>query len=49
MTIVFIDSKMKLKKPENINQESDKKNWCPGIKIGDIIMSEKNPIIYEHN
>ena len=25
MTIIFIDSKMKLKKPENINQESDKK------------------------
>ena len=49
MTIIFIDSKMKLKKPENINQESDKKNWCPGIKIGDIIMSEKNPIICEHN
>ena len=42
-------TKVNEKKPENNNQESDKKNWCPGIKIGDIIMSEKNPIIYERN
>lgn len=46
MTIIYMDKDMKLKKPENKNQENDWHTWCPGAKIGELINSPINPIIY---
>lgn len=46
MTIIYMDSNMKLKAPINKNQENDWNTWCPGAKIGDIIQSPINPVIY---
>ena len=37
MTIIYMDSKMKLKKPENDGQQNDWETWCPNAKIGQII------------
>lgn len=46
MTVIYMDSEMILKKPENENQQKDWEVWCPGAKIGEIINTEINPVVY---
>jgi ectoine hydroxylase-related dioxygenase (phytanoyl-CoA dioxygenase family) len=46
MTIIYMDSSMKLKQPENENQINDWNTWCPGAKVGEIIDSPINPVLY---
>jgi ectoine hydroxylase-related dioxygenase (phytanoyl-CoA dioxygenase family) len=46
MTMIYMDSEMKLKEPENENQVNDWNTWCPGASIGEIIASPINPLIY---
>lgn len=46
MTVIFMDQDMRLKQPENDNQINDWNTWCPGAKVGKIIDSELNPIMY---
>ncbi len=46
MTIIYMDKDMKLKNPENNNQIHDWNTWCPGAKVGEIINSSINPILY---
>ena len=46
MTIIYMDKDMKLKNPENQNQIHDWNTWCPGAKVGEIINSPINPILY---
>ena len=49
MTVIYMDNDMKLKKPENNNQILDWETWCPGAKIGKVIDTPLNPILYENN
>ena len=46
MTIIFMDENMRLKEPENQNQINDWETWCPGARIGEVIDTEMNPVIY---
>jgi len=46
MTIIYMDRDMRLVEPKNKNQQSDWDNWCPGAKIGEIIDSPLNPVVY---
>lgn len=46
MTIIFMDKDMVLKNPENKNQIHDWNTWCPGAKVGEIINTPINPILY---
>ncbi|WMW77059.1 phytanoyl-CoA dioxygenase family protein [Flavobacterium sp. 20NA77.7] len=46
MTIIYMEKDMKLKQPENKNQENDWHTWCPGAKVGEIINSPINPVLY---
>lgn len=46
MTIIYMDKDMILKNPENKNQLNDWNTWCPGAKVGEIINSPINPILY---
>ena len=46
MTIIYMDSAMKLKRPENENQVNDWHRWCPGAEAGEVIDSPINPIVY---
>jgi ectoine hydroxylase-related dioxygenase (phytanoyl-CoA dioxygenase family) len=46
MTIIYMDKDMLLKNPDNKNQIHDWNTWCPGAKIGEIINSSINPILY---
>ncbi|MCX6211845.1 MAG: phytanoyl-CoA dioxygenase family protein [Bacteroidetes bacterium] len=48
MTVIYMDKDMKLKAPENKNQQNDWASWCPGAIIGETIDSPLNPIIYQH-
>lgn len=47
MTIIYMDSEMKLREPENENQVNDWNTWCPGAIPGEIINSPINPILYQ--
>jgi len=46
MTIIYMDSNMKLKAPENKNQQLDWEVWCPGAEIGEVINSPINPVLF---
>jgi ectoine hydroxylase-related dioxygenase (phytanoyl-CoA dioxygenase family) len=46
MTVIYMDKDMRLKKPENEGQLNDWKTWCPGAKVGQIIDSPLNPVLY---
>jgi ectoine hydroxylase-related dioxygenase (phytanoyl-CoA dioxygenase family) len=48
MTIIYMDKNMKLKQPENKNQINDWNTWCPGARVGEIINSALNPILFEY-
>lgn len=47
MTIIYMDKDMLLKQPENDNQVADWNTWCPGAKIGEVINTHLNPILFE--
>jgi ectoine hydroxylase-related dioxygenase (phytanoyl-CoA dioxygenase family) len=49
MTIIYMDKDMKLKAPENKNQQADWDTWCPGATIGEVINSPINPVIYSND
>ena len=46
MTIIYMDKDMVLKQPENKNQIADWETWCPGAKVGQIIDTHMNPVLY---
>ncbi|MBD3582492.1 phytanoyl-CoA dioxygenase family protein [Flavobacterium selenitireducens] len=46
MTVIYMDADMKLKAPENKNQEHDWHTWCPGAEIGKTIDTPINPVLY---
>ena len=48
MTVIFMDSDMILKQPENENQVNDWNTWCPGAKVGEVIDTPLNPVIYQN-
>ncbi len=47
MTVIYMDKDMKLKAPENKNQQNDWASWCPGVIIGQTVDSPLNPILYQ--
>ncbi|MBO6573847.1 MAG: phytanoyl-CoA dioxygenase family protein [Rhodothermales bacterium] len=46
MCIIYMDEQMKLKAPENENQQNDWDTWCPGADVGEVIDTPLNPVIY---
>jgi len=47
MTMIYMDRDMKLKAPENRNQVVDWETWCPGARIGKVVDTPINPVLYE--
>lgn len=47
MTIIYMDKDTVLDEPENHNQLADWEAWCPGAKVGAIINTPLNPVLYE--
>ena len=48
MTIIYMDIDMRLKSPENQNQVNDWNTWCPGAKIGEVINTPLNPVLFQY-
>ncbi|RYF56005.1 MAG: phytanoyl-CoA dioxygenase, partial [Cytophagaceae bacterium] len=46
MTVIYMDKDMVLQQPINKNQENDWHTWCPGARIGQVINTELNPVLY---
>lgn len=46
MTIIYMDKDMVLKDPENENQINDWNTWCPGAKVGEVIDTPLNPVLF---
>lgn len=46
MTVIYMDADMTLKSPDNDAQKIDWDAFCPGAKIGEIINTELNPVLY---
>jgi ectoine hydroxylase-related dioxygenase (phytanoyl-CoA dioxygenase family) len=49
MTMIYMDEAIRLVAPKNKNQIADVERWCPGVKVGDVIASPLNPVIYSVN
>jgi ectoine hydroxylase-related dioxygenase (phytanoyl-CoA dioxygenase family) len=49
MTVIYMDSAMRLKAPVNDHQRKDWAQWCPGAVIGEIIQTPKNPVIHQRH
>ncbi len=47
MTIIYMDSDMRLVTPKNKSQQSDWEKWCPGAKIGEVINTPINPVLFQ--
>jgi ectoine hydroxylase-related dioxygenase (phytanoyl-CoA dioxygenase family) len=47
MTIIYMDMAMRLKAPSNHVQQMDWDAWCPGARIGQVIDTPKNPMLFE--
>ena len=47
MTVIYMDKDMRLKAPANANQQIDWDVWCPGARIGEVIDTPKNPLLFE--
>ena len=46
MTVIMMDEEMRLAAPRNDNQQADWDAWCPGAKVGEIIRSPINPVLW---
>jgi ectoine hydroxylase-related dioxygenase (phytanoyl-CoA dioxygenase family) len=46
MTIIYMDKEMRLKSPENEAQINDWNTWCPGARVGEVIDSAINPVLF---
>jgi ectoine hydroxylase-related dioxygenase (phytanoyl-CoA dioxygenase family) len=46
MTIIYMDKDMRLKTP-SAGQQADRDAFCPGVKVGEVIASPKNPVLGE--
>ena len=47
MTVIYMDRDVRLKAPDNHMQQNDWDTWCTGAKVGEIIDTPKNPVLYE--
>jgi ectoine hydroxylase-related dioxygenase (phytanoyl-CoA dioxygenase family) len=47
MTVIYMDRDMQLKAPENHMQQADWERWCPGARIGEVIDTRRNPVLFE--
>lgn len=46
MTMIYIDENIRLVEPKNKNQINDWNAWCPGVRVGSVVASPLNPVLY---
>ena len=47
MTVIYMDRDIRLKAPDNHMQQNDWDQWCPGARVGEIVDTPKNPVLFE--
>jgi ectoine hydroxylase-related dioxygenase (phytanoyl-CoA dioxygenase family) len=47
MTVIYMDRDMRLKAPDNDWQRADRERWCPGARVGEVIDTPINPVLFE--
>jgi ectoine hydroxylase-related dioxygenase (phytanoyl-CoA dioxygenase family) len=47
MTVIYMDRDMRLKAPDNRMQQQDWDKWCPGARVGEVIDTPNNPLLYD--
>jgi len=47
MTVIYMDKDMRLIEPQNEDQVVDRRVWCPGVEVGEVIGSEINPVLWQ--
>lgn len=45
MTMIYMDKNMRLKTPDNENQQNDWDTWCPGAIVGEVVDTPLNPVL----
>ena len=48
MTVIYMDEDMKLAEPANENQKVDRDVFCPGVKVGEVIKTDMNPLLFSY-
>lgn len=48
MTIIYMDRDMRLAEP-SAGQLADREAFCPGVAVGEVIASPKNPVLWERS
>lgn len=46
MTMIYIDAAMHLAEPANAMQAADWAQWCPGARVGEVIDTPLNPLLF---
>jgi ectoine hydroxylase-related dioxygenase (phytanoyl-CoA dioxygenase family) len=46
MTVIYMDSQMRLTESLNGAQRNDAAQWCPGAQPGEVIDTPKNPVVW---
>ncbi len=46
MTVIYMEDGCRLSKPQNKHQEDDWRTWLPGARIGQVIDTPLNPVLY---
>jgi ectoine hydroxylase-related dioxygenase (phytanoyl-CoA dioxygenase family) len=46
MTIIYIEDGCRVSAMKNRSQENDLRAWMPGLKVGDLVESAMNPVMY---
>ena len=49
MTMIYMDKEMRLAEPANDNQKVDWEVFCPGVKPGEIIDTQLNPVLFSRD
>ena len=47
MTVIYMDRDMRLKAPDNDWQQADWERWCPGARVGEVIDTPINPVLFD--
>jgi len=47
MTIIYMEDGIRLIAPKHRNHQADWDTWMPGLKIGDVVATHLNPLIYK--
>ncbi|NJL30347.1 MAG: phytanoyl-CoA dioxygenase family protein [Phycisphaerales bacterium] len=46
MTVIYMEDGIKLIQPQHKAQEKDWNNWLPGAKVGEVVDTPLNPVLY---